>query len=246
MFYYKFAFRFTKFINKIMNILNPTWPKPNNIQAFTTLRNANLSEFINTKKNIVFELKQEHGINILPANNLNLTPKADGSFTQQKNLACVVKTADCLPILVTNKQGSFVSAIHAGWRSLAKGIIANFFTQTKMLNLNHQDLLFWLGPAIGPLVFEVGEDVLEQFKILNTDLYKNAFNKISNTNKNNTTNKYLANIYKIAQIALAQFNINSNQIFSENYCTYSQAELFYSYRREPSCSNRMFSVIWIN
>ena len=80
----------------------------------------------------------------------------------------------------------------------------------------------------------------------NTDLYKNAFNKISNTNKNNTTNKYLANIYKIAQIALAQFNINTNQIFSENYCTYSQAELFYSYRREPYCSNRMFSVIWID
>ena len=226
-----------------MNVLKPNWPQPNNIQAFTTLRNTNLSDFIDPKKNIVFEIKQEHKINILPANNLNLIPIADGSFTQQKNLACVVKTADCLPILITNKQGDFVSAIHAGWRGLAKGIIANFFTQTKMLNLNYQDLLFWLGPAIGPLLFEVGEDVLEQFKILNTDLYKSAFNKISNANKNNI---YLANIYKIAQIALAQFNINNNQIFSENWCTYSQAELFYSYRREPTNPNRMFSLIWMD
>ena len=227
-----------------MNILKPNWPTPNNIQAFTTLRDTNFFEFIDNKKNTIFWIEQEHGSNILPANHTNLTPKADGSFTQQQHLICTVKTADCLPILITNKPGDFVAAIHAGWRGLAKGIIANFFTQIKMLNLNCQDLLFWLGPAIGPQVFEVGEDVLEQFRALNTDLYKDAFNKI--INKNNINNKYLANIYKIAQIALAQFNINNNQIFSENWCTYSQAELFYSYRREPSCSNRMYSVIWID
>ena len=63
-----------------MSILKPSWPKPNNIQAFTTLRDTNFFELIDNKKNTVFWIEQEHGINILPANHTNLTPKADGSF----------------------------------------------------------------------------------------------------------------------------------------------------------------------
>ncbi len=221
-----------------MKALHPSWPQPNNIHAFTTLKNCGFEDLnlINTS-NIPFWLEQEHGVNILSANNTSTTVKADGSFTQQKNIICVVKTADCLPILITNKQGNFVAAIHAGWRGLSKGIIENFFIQTKDLNLKYQDLLFWLGPAIGPLVFEVGEDVLQKFDYS----YNIAFKKI-----NDKQNKYLANIYQIAKIALSKFEINNNQIFSENLCTYSQPELFYSYRREPSNSNRMLSLIWID
>lgn len=234
-----------------MNTLQPNWPKPNNIHAICTLKNClinnNINQFINkytkNNKNNLFLLEQEHGITILSANNNNIVPKADGSFTQQKHLICTVKTADCLPILITNQQGTFVAAIHAGWRSLAKGIIENFFNQIKMFNFNNNNLLFWLGPAISEKAFEIGEEVLEQFKIINIGLYKNICNyAITKIN----SNKYLANIYKIAELALNQFDINNNQIFCDDYCTYSQSDLFYSYRREPLNQNRMFSLIWIN
>lgn len=224
----------------INNIIKPNWPATNNINAFVTLKNCNVLDVIDNKKNTVFWLEQEHGINILPASNLN-KPKADGSFTQQSNTVCIVKTADCLPILVCNQQGTFVAAIHAGWRGLAQGIIYNFFGIIKHLKLNHQDLLFWLGPAIGPNAFEVGEDVIEKFNDLDFGLYNNSFNYINN-------NKYLANIYKIAITALTKFNINKSQIFSNNWnwCTYSQPDLFYSHRRDPTNTNRMFSLIWID
>lgn len=218
-----------------MKIIKPTWPQPKNIQALTTTRNCNI-ENLNLPSN-KFWIKQNHGINILQATSNPLEiPIADGSYTVQKNIVCIIKTADCLPILITNLQGTFVGAIHAGWRGLANDIINNFFIEIKSLNLKLTDLLFWLGPAIGPLVFEVGEDVLEKFNI---NLYQSAFKKTNNLNK------YLANIYQIATIALLQYGINKTQIFSENWCTYSRNDLFYSYRREPSDSNRMHSVIWI-
>lgn len=236
-----------------MNILIPNWPKPANIQAVCTLKNClinnNITEFIykytNNHNINLFLLDQVHGNFVLLANKNNKLPQADGSFTRQQQLICTVKTADCLPILITNQSGDFVAALHAGWRSLASGIIQNFFKQTKLSNIKNNELLFWFGPAISKQSFEIGEDVLEKFKITNTDLYKNICNQAINK-INNKNNKYLANIYKIAELALAQFDITSNQIFSDNYCTYIQQNMFYSYRREPENKNRMFSLIWIH
>lgn len=236
-----------------MNILIPNWPKPANIQAVCTLKNClinnNITDFIykytNNKNINIFILDQEHGNNVLLADQNNNIPKADGSFTQQKHLICTVKTADCLPILITNQAGTFVAAIHAGWRSLASGIIQNFFKQIKLLNFKNNELLIWLGPAISKQAFAIGEDVLEAFKITNIDLYNNICNKAIEK-INNINNKYLANIYKIAELALAQFDITHNQIFSDNYCTYLQQDLFYSHRREPKNKNRIFSLIWID
>lgn len=236
-----------------IKILKPTWPQAKNINALTTLKACEIND-LNLPNN-QFRIKQEHGIKILNATiNTLETPIADGSYTMQKNLVCVVKTADCLPILVSSLQGDFVAAIHAGWRGLANGIINNFFSQIKQLNIVLSDLLFWLGPAIGPLAFEVGDDVVSKFnydlalnhkhgnkhKIYNSNSFGSAFTK------SNKPNKYLANIYQLAKINLYQLGINDSQIFSENWCTYLQDDLFYSYRRDPQNDNRMYSLIWIN
>lgn len=232
-----------------MKILKPTWPQPKNVNAFITLKDCQL-EKLNLPNN-KFWINQEHGIKILKAAiNTVDPPIADGSYTMQKNLVCVVKTADCLPILVSNLTGNFVAAIHAGWRGLANGIIDNFFKQIKESNILLSDLLFWLGPAIGPLSFEVGSDVLAKF---NCDLALNNQHQLYNANlfapafkKTDRDNKYLANIYQLAKINLYNLGINDNQIFSGNWCTYLQNDLFYSYRREPENNNRMYSFIWIN
>lgn len=220
-----------------MNIIKPNWPHPKNIQALTTLKNCNINDPNLHLPNNKFWIQQNHGINILQATAVTTEiPVADGSYTTQKNIVCLVKTADCLPILVTNLSGTFVAAIHAGWRGLASNIINNFFLQIKSLNLNLQDLLFWLGPAIGPLAFEVEEDVINKFNI---NLYQSAFKKTSKLNK------YLANIYQIATIALLQNGIDKSQIFSDNWCTYFNNDLFYSYRRDPGETNRMHTLIWM-
>ena len=225
---------------KSIKILQPNWLKPDNIRAFTTLKGTNLQNL--DLPNNKFWITQVHDINILQAKadyyidpSQTMPPVADGSYTQETNVVCIIKTADCLPILITNNTGTFVAAIHAGWRGLSKGIINNFFKTIEKLDINKNELIFWLGPAIGPLMFEVGEEVVASFDL---DHYQSAFIK--------SKNKYLANIYKIAKINLYLLGINNNQIFSENYCTYSQNDLFCSYRRDNKSDKRMYSLIWID
>src|SRR5579872_6689201 len=99
----------------------PNWPAPKNIHAFTTTRNIDI-ENLNLPSKPVF-LHQVHGSHIIIADEAGENIEADGSYTQKSNIICVVKTADCLPILICNKQGTCVAAIHAGWRSLAANII---------------------------------------------------------------------------------------------------------------------------
>lgn len=232
-----------------MNILNATWPKNTRIKAFTTLKTCSIDN-LDLPKN-KFWINQEHGIKILNAEELFKSKEiynADGSYTTKKNIACIIKTADCLPILIMDQSIDFVAAIHAGWRGLANGIINNFFKEIMHLNLEIKNLLFWLGPAIGPSAFEVGEDVFEKFvnlknnSVTNYDNYSKGFKKIYT---NNTSNKYLANIYELAKINLIQLGIKKNQIFTENWCTYSREDLFYSFRKMPNDMNRMYSMIWI-
>lgn len=238
-----------------MNILTANWPKKSNVIAFTTLKSCNLEE-LKLPENQLW-LKQEHGNKILDAGKYffnktihnTIMPHADGSYTIKENIACIVKTADCLPILVMDASQDFIAAIHAGWKGLANGIIDNFFAEIKPLHLNINNLLFWLGPAIGPLAFEVGEEVYNKFSNddamdgINYVDYSKAFNKIINQSQN--SNKYLANIYHIAKINLSYFGVKEHQIFTENWCTYSRDDLFYSYRKNPINPNRMYSIIWI-
>lgn len=241
------------------NILNATWAQNNRVKAFTTLKTCKIESLLLPKNQ--FWINQQHGINILNAEELlksnNKIFNADGSYTTKKNIACIIKTADCLPILIMHKYKDFVAAIHAGWKGLANGIIDHFFKEINYLNLHMQDLLFWLGPAIGPSAFEVGEEVFEKFvqtKFVEgkNNFYKKdpdyskAFKKIdANPHVITNVNKYLANIYQLAKINLNYFGIQSNQIFTENCCTYSRDDLFYSYRKMPNNSDRMYSIIWI-
>jgi YfiH family protein len=247
-----------------MRIVNPAWPAPKKITAFTSLKHCDFSELKLPPQHLL--LKQQHGTNILAAEENILhgeLPIADGSYTTNTNLACIIKTADCLPLLVTNTGGDFVAALHCGWRGLAAGIIDNLFTviNNKLnhklnqlnLNLNLSQLLFYLGPAIGPQIFEVGSEIMEKFRDKGL-CYMEAFNQVSdnnnsnsnsNSNKSKHQSKYLANIYQLAIINLQQYGINQQQIFSDYWCTYTQDNLFYSYRRGCEDNDRMYSVIWI-
>jgi YfiH family protein len=238
------------------NYIQPDWPAPNNVKAFTSCRSGgfshppfgsfNLAQHVGDVKYIVNKnrqllpnyqhftwLNQTHS-NIcveLDINNIvaDQMLNADACFSKSKNQVCAVMTADCLPILLCDQQGTCVAAVHAGWRGLANGVIEN--TVLKM-PANKKTLMAWMGPAISQKHFEVGTQIKEAFKD-----YPQAFIK----NIHNNQDKYFANLYHIAKQKLLDFGVT--QIFGGEYCTYQQDDLFFSHRRATSQASNHATVI---
>ena len=161
-------------------------------------------------------------------------PEGDASFTRQSGKVCVVMTADCLPILLTNRSGDFVAAIHAGWRGLCDDIIAQ--TLTQLGEYPHDEVLAFIGPAIGAECFEVGTDVRARF-VDSNPAYANFFSA------SQQESKYLANLRGIAALKLEELGIPAANISNPAICTRCTPEWFYSYRGNPT-SGRFASLIW--
>jgi len=214
----------------------------------STNKSNNHSKEHNHKQSEPYWLEQTHSVKVLELPQkyfhecaTNKVPEADASFTQQPQVTCVVMTADCLPLLIVNRDATEVAAIHAGWKGLALGIIEKTISAMKSSN---EQLHVWLGPAIGPNAFEVGEDVRQEF-IQQSDSYSPCFSaKQSESTKTKLIEerKYLADIYSLAKVQLNALGVT--YISGGEYCTYSQSDLFFSYRREGQ-TGRMASLIWI-
>ncbi|WP_105167746.1 peptidoglycan editing factor PgeF [Pseudoalteromonas sp. T1lg23B] len=180
-------------------------------------------------------LEQVHGAQVFSVTHRTVCtpwPKADALYTRIAQQPLAVMTADCLPILLANEQGTEVAAIHGGWRPLVQGVIANTL---RLFDSSAEQLYAWLGPAIGPSMFEVGSEVKAQFCAQNA-AHQNDFYPQKN-------GKYLADIYSIARRQLARSGVV--QVFGGQFCTVSQSELFFSYRRDGQ-TGRMASLIWRN
>ena len=175
-------------------------------------------------------LQQVHGTTVLNAANAATNVSADAAFTNQNNVVCAVLTADCLPVFFCTEDGSAIAVAHAGWRGLAAGILQ---ITAKSMNANPEKIICWLGPAIGPKVFEVGSEVREAF-IAEQSASAAAFVPTSE-------NHWLADIYALARIKLGSVGIT--QVSGGDECTYTDAERFYSYRRD-GITGRMASLIW--
>ncbi len=222
-----------------MKFIQPNWPAPKQIKAYTTVRDGwggpkeshPLQQLLHLPEEPIW-LTQTHSIHVIEATPENREKTADASFTNNKHRVCVVLTADCLPILICNKQATHVAAIHAGWRGLSQGIIEATFD---VLKLAADDLLVWLGPAIGPQKFEVGHDVFDAFTRQHPES-ASAFIAYKE-------GKWLANLYALASLRLRGLGIS--QIYGGHYCTYTQNDLFFSYRRDQKNTGRMASLIWI-
>ncbi len=154
---------------------------------------------------------------------------ADASITRQKNIALAIMTADCLPILLSHKDGTEIAAIHGGWRPLVANIIEKTVTQ---MQSKPADIVAWLGPCIGKDAFEVGVEVKEAFTFRDI-AFNNAFVKQDN-------GKYLANLHQIVQHQLESLGIRVIAHLEE--CTYQAKDKYYSYRKEQ-ITGRMASII---
>jgi polyphenol oxidase len=242
------------------NYIKPNWPAPQNVKAYTTTRIGGISSaphdsynfslitgdnednvLANRRKLCLelnlpkepFWLKQEHtNVPICVEQNFKPLPViADASFTKEAGPVCVVMTADCVPILLCDDEGTVVAAIHAGWKGLAEGIVA---TTIKAMNVDSTKLMAWLGPAIGPNAYTVGENVRDIFCKKDPSCAK-AFIK--------NNGFFLANIFALSSIFLN--NAGVTRIYGGNYCTFTQKDLFYSYRRNGEKTGRLASLIWI-
>ncbi|VAW57552.1 FIG00003370: Multicopper polyphenol oxidase [hydrothermal vent metagenome] len=184
-------------------------------------------------------LDQVHGCELIDIANVqtleltdksSVTLKADASYSTKPNRICTILTADCIPVLICNKQGTKVAAAHAGWRGLGNGVIE---TAVSSLNEAPDEILVWLGPAIGADVFEVGEEVRDFFVKKQPESIV-AF-------KQNRANHYLADMAKLARLRLQRLGIEA--VYGGEYCTYTDQNRFYSFRRDVK-TGRQASLIW--
>lgn len=224
--------------------IEPNWPAPTRVKAYTTLRqsqageiNISTDERNNRLRNIIplphdpIWIKQVHGTTVLNSPLQDTTYEADAVFSALPDQICAVRTADCLPILLCDLSGTQVAAIHAGWRGLASGIIEETL---KKFNLPPAEIIAWLGPAIGPTCFEVRQDVYDAF-INHDSAATKGFSQFAD-------NHWLANLYTLAELRLQNSGIS--KIYGKEYCTFSDEERFYSYRRDKKIVGNIISLIW--
>jgi len=247
-----------------MELLIPDWAAPANIGALTTLRaggfspapygdgqgggGLNLGTHVDDDPALVARnrallrrllpsepawLTQVHGVAVLDAAALPDQPAADACISSTPGAVCVMMTADCLPVLFCDRAGTVVGAAHAGWRGLAGGVLEA--TVAAMRARGAQDIIAWLGPAIGPEQFEVGAEVREAF-ITQQAAAQHAFRAYPGR-----PGKYLADIYQLARQRLTSMDVHD--VSGGGLCTVSDPR-FYSYRRDKT-TGRMGSLVWL-
>jgi len=175
-------------------------------------------------------LEQVHGIEVVEALPGTLAT-ADACWTRTPGVACAIMTADCLPVLFTDRAGTVVAAAHAGWRSLVAGVLEQTLAA---MQVNADEVLVWLGPAIGPQVFEVGPEVREAF-VAQHAAASAAFVPSPRAGH------WLADLYQLARIRLAVAGVPA--VYGGGYCTLTDSR-FYSYRRN-AVTGRMASLVWL-
>jgi YfiH family protein len=176
-------------------------------------------------------INQTHSNICIDASSMFLSIEADASYSSKPGVVCGILTADCLPVFVSNIQGTIVGVAHAGWRGIVGGVIESLLESIKCKG---DDLLVHLGPAISKSSYEVGEEVKSQYLSKN-ESFKRSFIKDNGS--------YYLDIYDAAKVVLEDFGVKS--ISGGDSCTYNDSEKFFSYRRDGINSGRMAHLIWL-
>jgi hypothetical protein len=239
-------------------VIVPQWPAPQGVAACSSTRVGGVSlppydslnlgahcgdnlEHVDENRKRLFAagalpsnpvwLEQVHGKDVLRLHGGSYPSKrADASYSNTAGLVCAVMTADCLPVLFCNRDGTEVAAAHAGWRGLCEGVLEE---TVACFADKPENIMAWLGPAIGPDAFEVGPEVREAFMAKDANANR-AFRPVGE--------KFYANIYELARQRLA--NVGVDSVYGGDHCTLSQKDDFFSYRRDRT-TGRMASFVWL-
>ncbi len=205
----------------------PDWPAPARVRALVTTR----GEVDPPLPAAPAWLRQAHGARVVAAELVADEPEADSSFTRVPGVVCVVKAADCMPVLLADDAGSVVGAAHAGWRGLAAGVIESTIDA---MHAPGQTLMAWLGPAIGPRAYEVGVEVRAAF-ITHDAQAAEAFTP-------NRPGHWLLDLYAVARQRLAARGVS--RVYGGGFCTYSEPQRFPSFRRDGT-RERIAAFVWL-
>jgi YfiH family protein len=233
----------------------PDWPAPPNVKALITTRAGGISKGPFASLNLGLRtgddpqavaanrdrlnsllpqqpkwLRQVHGASVVEADALAGRPEADAGIARRPGTVCAVLVADCIPVLLADGDGTTVAIAHAGWRGLAGGVIEN---TARRMAIDPRALIAYLGPGIGPRAFEVGADVRDAFLARDADAAA-AFTP-------HTAGKWLADLFLLARQRLRRAGVGV--IHGGTLCTFSDAQRFFSYRRERR-TGRMAALIW--
>ena len=247
-----------------MDLIRPDWPAPARVQACFTSRQGGVSDGVFAGLNLgahvdddpqrvaenrrqlraQLQLTQEpiwltqvHGTKVYPVREAAeaqpaIPPQADAAVTRLSGVPLTVMTADCLPVLFCDRAGSVVATAHAGWRGLCEGVLEQ---TVAAMGSSSSEILAWLGPAIGPSAFEVGDEVRSAF-VAQDPAAAEAFVP------GMSAGKWLADLYCLARQRLN--GVGVTQIYGGQHCTFSDPSRFYSYRRDGQ-TGRMSGLIWL-
>lgn len=246
-----------------LQVITPEWPAPRGVRAAFTLRTGGVSvapydslnlgarigdsaeagaenrRRVREKLRLPAEpvwLEQVHGIEVVELGAVVVTGDsrgrtADASVARGAGRVCAIRVADCMPVLFAARDGSVVGAAHAGWRGLAGGVLEATIGR---LGVPATELIAWMGPAIGPKHFEVGEDVRAAFTATDAGA-TSAFVA-------NARGRWQCDLYALARRRLSAIGVSG--IYGGGWCTFAEAGRFFSYRRDGQCG-RMAALIWI-
>ena len=241
-----------------LKVISPDWPAPANVHACFTTRVGGFSEgdweslnlathvgdnpsAVSANRNHLRSsaglpsdplwLDQIHGARVIDAAQSNHGERADASYTTQKRTICAVMVADCLPILLTSAQGTWVAAVHAGWRGLEQQIIRKAVGK---YGGPAEQLMAWIGPAISAQAYVVGEDLRQQLTAAHPDWQKTF--QLSEGQWH----------FDLRALAVMQMqNLGLQKIYHDERCVHDHSQDFFSYRRDKTCG-RMAAMIWID
>ncbi len=237
----------------------PQWPVPGRVRALTTTRAGGSSDGPYSSFNIGTAvgdepaavtanrallrsllpaepcwLKQVHGTRVIEAGGAPeaAPPEADASITRAAGVVLAIQSADCLPLLLAERQGRVIAAAHAGWRGLCDGVIEN---AVRSMEVPGGSIVAWLGPAIGPVSYEVGEDVYRTFVDKDEHADSAFIARLA-------PGKYLMDLYALARQRLARLGVA--EVHGGGYCTLRESGNFFSYRRDGP-TGRMATLLWL-
>lgn len=242
-----------------LDLISPVWPAPPGVRVQVTTRSGGVSEgpyeglnlalHVGDDSTAVFEnrrrlaarlpaeplwLEQVHGVTVARASGEacgQAAPVADASVAHEPGVVCAVMTADCLPVVLASLDGRVVGVAHAGWRGLLAGVLE---ATIDAMAVPPEDVVAWLGPAIGPEAFEVGAEVREAFCAV-SDVHVSGFRAAE------SPGKWFADLFALSRQRLAVAGVAG--VYGGGVCTWQDAGRFYSYRRD-GVTGRFATLVW--
>jgi len=216
----------------------PDWPAPASVRALMTTRALgdmkSAAGRARLRRHLPGEpkwLRQVHGISVVDAASSEPGAAADASVTHDAGVVCAVMAADCMPVLLADEGGSAVGIAHAGWRGMCAGVIE---ASVAAMGVPAARVMAWLGPAIGPDAYEIGEEVRAAFMQRDRGS-ASAF-------RPTRPGHWRLDLYAIARQRLASSGVG--RVFGGGFCTASDPVRFYSWRRDGA-GERMAAAIWL-